>query len=234
LIAAAGSGQRLGAGGPKAFVQLAGRPLLDHALGAVAASATIDRVVVASPAGHEAEAEELLAGHDRLRGAVLAGGDSRAASVRAGLEAVADELVLVHDAARPLAPPSLFDAIVGRLRDDPDLAAVIAAAPIVDTVKRSVDRHDPGAGPGQVEATLGREHLWAAQTPQGCRTEALREAQRAAEAEGRLAAATDEAALIEALGGAVLLERSAAENLKVTDANDLRVAEALLRARSRV
>jgi 2-C-methyl-D-erythritol 4-phosphate cytidylyltransferase len=223
VIAAAGSGERLGAGGPKAFVELAGKPLLAHSLEAIAAAQRISAVVIAAPPGPALEqARALLAQRPALDGVVVAGGPSRAESVALALAHVETELVLVHDAARPLAPPALWDAIVARLEQDPDLAAVIAAAPVTDTIKRA----EPGAE--IVTGTIAREGLWAAQTPQGFRVTALREAQETARSQGRLAGATDEARLIEEAGGRVTVEPAPTRNLKVTTADDLLIAAALL------
>jgi 2-C-methyl-D-erythritol 4-phosphate cytidylyltransferase len=208
--------------------------LLDHSLAAIAASETLTEVVIAAPsADHRQRARELLAGHAGLSGEVVEGGATRAESVARALTAVDGELVLVHDAARPLAPPALFDAIVARLGAEEGADAVVAAAPIADTVKRSREPHDDAAL-GIVASTVSRDDLWIAQTPQGFRVERLRAAQRRAEEAGELAAATDEAGLIEAGGGIVLLERSPASNIKVTDAADLRLAGALLAGSGRV
>lgn len=228
MIAAAGSGERLGAGGPKAFVELAGRSLLEWSLAAAAEAAATQALVVAAPDGFEEAAEAVIAAAaPDLAAQVVPGGASRAESVRRAIEVVATDLVLVHDAARPLAPTALFDAIVRRLEREP-AAAVIAAAPIRDTVKRAAGEAT------RVECTLAREHLWSAQTPQGFRVEALRAAQAAAEQAGELAEATDEARLIERAGGEVLLEEAPAYNVKVTTAEDLVVTEALLAVRGRV
>src|SRR5204863_7675754 len=129
VIAAAGSGERLGAGGPKAFVELGGRPLVEWSLDAFARAESVGTVIVAVPAGSV----------DRVGdGAVaVAGGASRSESVAAGLERVETELVAVHDAARPLVTKALIDELVAELLDRPDAAAVIAAAAITDTVKRA-------------------------------------------------------------------------------------------------
>jgi len=207
--------------------------LLDHSLAAIAASETLTEVVIAAPSADRQRAHELLAGHAGLSGEVVEGGATRAESVARALTAVDGELVLVHDAARPLAPPALFDAIVARLGAEEGADAVVAAAPIADTVKRSREPHDDAAL-GTVASTVPRDDLWIAQTPQGFRVERLRAAQRRAEEAGELAAATDEAGLIEAEGGIVLLERSPASNLKVTNAADLRLAGALLAGSGRV
>lgn len=228
MIAAAGSGERLGAGGPKAFVELAGRPLLEWSVAAAAGAASIQALVVAAPGGFEEAAEAAIAAAaPDLAAQVLPGGASRAESVRRAVAVVETDLVLVHDAARPLTPAALFDAIAGRLGRE-SAGAVIAAAPIRDTVKRAA------GGSARVEETLAREQLWAAQTPQGFQVEVLRAAQEAAEQAGELAGATDEACLVEAAGGEVLLEEAPAHNVKVTTADDLAVAAALLDARGRV
>ena len=215
VIAAAGSGERLGAGDPKALVPLGGRPMLAWSLAACAAAATVGPVVVAAPADHlgEIEGEE-----DGVT--VVAGGESRSESVARALEAVETELVVVHDAARPLVTAGLIDAVVGALEDDPSLAGVVAAAPVTDTVKEAGESL-------RVQRTLDRSGLWAAQTPQAFRAAGLREA--AAQAD--LAAATDDSMLVERAGGPVLLHPAPAENLKVTSALDLRVAELLIAER---
>lgn len=233
MIAAAGSGERLAAGGPKAFVELAGRSLLERSIAAIADSVAISSLIIAVPAELVGTAQAALEDGPALPLTVLSGGASRAESVRLAVEAVDAELVVVHDAARPLASPELFDAVVARLAAEPDADAVIAAAPLHDTVKRSAARND-GAEPGEVAETLAREHLWAAQTPQAFRVSALRAAQQRAQAEGRLEQATDEAGLIELAGGRVLLEPAPAHNLKVTTAADLRIAAAILDALGRV
>jgi 2-C-methyl-D-erythritol 4-phosphate cytidylyltransferase len=179
---------------------------------------------VAVPAGSE----------DRVRdGAVaVAGGASRSASVAAGLERVETELVAVHDGARPLVTPELVDGLVAELLDHPDAAAVIAAVPITDTVKRASEGRSaerPRRGAFTVAETVDREELWAIQTPQVFRTAALRDALGTEPA--RIAAATDDAMLVEQAGGTVLLQPSSVENLKVTTPLDLRIAELLLAER---
>jgi len=201
--------------------------LLAWSLEATAAAASIRSVIVAAPAGDGCErASALIAGMPGLHAEVVAGGVTRADSVLAALELTGTDLVLVHDAARPLAPPALFDAIVARLEAEPGADAVIAATPVADTIKRE------DGDSRRVAETVSREGLWAAQTPQGFRADALRDAQVAAAAAGTLVEATDEARLIEAAGGIVLIEPAPAANLKVTTPDDLLVAEALLRGLS--
>jgi 2-C-methyl-D-erythritol 4-phosphate cytidylyltransferase len=220
IVAAGGSGERLRPGlpangragpppPPKAFTAVAGRPLLDWSLDVL--SAACDRVVVAVPAGHEAPP-------DRVRG-----GPSRSASVRLALEAAPEaETVVVHDAARPLLTRDLVDRCLAALRDGRSDGA-IAAAPVIDTVKEA-DRD------GRVLRTLERSALWAVQTPQVFRAEVLRRALDVDDS--KLAAASDDASLVEAAGGSVTVVEAPRENLKVTTAFDLTVAESLLVARS--
>jgi len=162
--------------------------------------------------------------------ATVAGGATRSESVAAGLSLVETEVVAVHDAARPLVTPELIDELVAKLFDRPDAAAVIAAAPLTDTVKRAGEARPakgefPPGGPTVAE-TVSRDHLWAAQTPQVFRTQALREALDADPR--RIAAATDDAMLVEQAGGKVLIHPSSPQNLKVTTPLDLRVAELLV------
>jgi 2-C-methyl-D-erythritol 4-phosphate cytidylyltransferase len=214
VIAAAGSGERLGAGGPKAFVELAGRPLLDWSLDAFREAAFIKEIVVATPPGEEGAVAE--------RGVLgVAGGQHRSGSVANALELAGEEIVVVHDAARPLVTPKLINAVVDRLASDQEAAGVIAAAPVTDTIKQA-------SGEGVVERTLDRAGLWAVQTPQAFRADVLREALSDPDS---LPEATDDAMLVERHGGRVLIHEAPADNLKVTTPLDLRVAELLLSQR---
>jgi 2-C-methyl-D-erythritol 4-phosphate cytidylyltransferase len=208
VLVAAGSGERLGAGRPKAFVVLAGRPMLEWSLDALRA-AGIDDVVVALPPGERAP--------DGCIG--VAGGATRSASVRAGLAAAPPGDVVVHDAARPLVPASLFAATLAAL-EDADCA--VAAARVTDTIKEAGDDR-------RVTATLDRARLWAIQTPQAFRRAMLERALDVGD--DVLAAATDDAALVERAGGRVVVVESSPANFKVTTAHDLAVADGLLRQR---
>jgi 2-C-methyl-D-erythritol 4-phosphate cytidylyltransferase len=204
IVPAGGSGERLGADRPKAFVVCAGRPLIEWSLDVL--GAVCDRVVVAAPQGYDE-------GPDRVRG-----GESRSASVRKALEAAPEASVyVVHDAARPLVTRELVERCVAALV--PGVDGAIAAVPMTDTVKEA-------APDGRVMRTLDRSALWAIQTPQVFRADMLRRAlQRDAAA---LAAAPDDAALVDEAGGVVTVVESFPENLKVTHESDLRIAEALL------
>jgi 2-C-methyl-D-erythritol 4-phosphate cytidylyltransferase len=207
-LVAAGSGSRLGASVPKAFVELAGRPMIEWSLDALRA-AGIGEIVVALPEGASAPS-----------GCIgVRGGATRSASVRAALAAASPGDIVVHDAARPLVEPELFTRVLAAL-DSSDCA--IAAAPVTDTVKEAVD--------GVVTATLDRSRLWAVQTPQAFRRAVLEAALAVDEA--ILARATDDAWLIERAGGTVRVVESSPANLKVTTPHDLRVADMILRART--
>ena len=212
LVVAAGRGERLGSGGPKAFVALAGRPMLDWSIDALRQVAAVEQIVVALPEGFESP-----------QGTVgVVGGAARSQSVLNAL-AAADpraEVVVVHDAARPLVSAELIEACIAALDQDGRWDAAIAAAPVKDTVKRSAD------GISVLE-TPPRSELWAVQTPQVFRREALESALGRPEAE--LAAASDDAMLVEANGGRVRLVHCESENFKVTTAADLALAEQLLR-----
>lgn len=213
LIVAAGSGERLGADRPKALVEVAGRPMLQWSVDALRRVAGIERIVVALPPGVAAPAGTIG----------VIGGAVRSDSVRRALaEAGEEEVVLVHDAARPLLTASLAAEVLAALAADPHADAAIAAVPETDTVKR--------VGPdGAVHETLERSSLWAVQTPQVFRRAALERALAVDERE--LARATDDASLIERAGGRVIVVAASDENLKVTTPLDLRVADMLLRSR---
>jgi 2-C-methyl-D-erythritol 4-phosphate cytidylyltransferase len=204
IVPAGGSGERLGADRPKAFVVCAGRPLLEWSLEAL--GSVCHRVVVAAPEGYDEGPDRVL------------GGDSRSASVRNALAAAPEATIaVVHDAARPLVTRDLVERCVEAL--EPGIDGAIAAVPMTDTVKEA-------ASDGRVVRTLDRSSLWSIQTPQVFRAEVLRRAlQRDATA---LAAATDDAALVEDAGGVVRVVEAFPENIKVTRESDLRIAEALL------
>jgi 2-C-methyl-D-erythritol 4-phosphate cytidylyltransferase len=201
--------------------------MVEWSIAAFRAAAGVRSIVVACPPGHVHD----LGGHDL---AVVSGGATRAESVANALEAVGTELVAVHDAARPLVTPELIEGVVATLVADPEADAAIAAVPVTDTIKRAPSRQMKDSRPdgGQeasfcVAETVDRSELWAAQTPQVFRVEALC---AALEADPAVAAeATDEAMLVEAAGGRVLIHPSPHENLKVTTPLDLRVADLFLR-----
>jgi 2-C-methyl-D-erythritol 4-phosphate cytidylyltransferase len=200
--------------------------MVEWSIEAMRACESVRSIVVAAPPGHAHD----FGGLDLT---VLSGGATRAQSVANALEAADTELVAIHDAARPLLTPELVEELVARLVAAPEAAGVIAATPVTDTVKRAAPRTRPIEPVSieqkmglAIESTLDRSLLWAAQTPQVFRADALRAA-LAVGAEVR-DAATDEAMLIEAAGGTVLIHPASPENLKVTTPLDLRLAELLL------
>jgi 2-C-methyl-D-erythritol 4-phosphate cytidylyltransferase len=212
LIVAAGRGERLGSDRPKALVTLGGRTMLEWSVEALRSVPGVERIVVALPADALAEAPEgTLA---------VAGGAVRSASVREALRACPDgDPVVVHDAARPLAPARLFSRAIERLEAS-GADAVVAAAPVSDTIKEVSDGHT-------VTRTLDRSRLWAVQTPQVFRREALKRALMGA-SDSVLAGATDDAWLVEQAGGVVEVVESSPANLKITTPTDLTLAELLL------
>jgi 2-C-methyl-D-erythritol 4-phosphate cytidylyltransferase len=202
VIVAAGWGERFG--GPKQFAELGGARLVDHAI--ATAAATCDAVVLVVPDAADWRGAEV--------DALVTGGTTRAESVRAGLGAVplGADVVVVHDAARPLATAALFHAVVAAVRDGADGA--VPGLAVTDTLKRVDDV--------RVTATVDRVGLVAVQTPQAFRVGILREAHAAG------ADATDDAALVEELGGAVVVVPGDPRNVKVTGPADLMIAAALL------
>jgi 2-C-methyl-D-erythritol 4-phosphate cytidylyltransferase len=224
LIVAAGSGERLGAGRPKAWVELAGRPLLAWSLRALSATSHVERVVIAIPPGMAAAKAREGLGPAGQAAEIVEGGASRSDSVRRALVAAGGSgEVLVHDAARPLLTAAIAVRVIEALLADGQADAAIAAAPVTDTIKRA------GPGGGEVRETLDRGELWSVQTPQVFRREALERALGVDEQ--TLSTATDDAWLIERSGGRVIVVPCPADNLKVTTPLDLRLAALLLAER---
>jgi 2-C-methyl-D-erythritol 4-phosphate cytidylyltransferase len=195
IVPAAGAGERLGADVPKAFAVLGGRPMVEWSLDVL--REVCDRVVVAVPPDRVAPPD------------YVAGGATRSESVRNALDAAPEAtVVVVHDAARPLVTVELVRRCLDALEG---VDGVIAAVPVTDTVKEVED--------GVVVSTPDRGRLWAAQTPQVFRADALR---------GAAGEATDDASLVELMGGSVRVVEGMRENFKVTSPLDARVAEMLL------
>jgi 2-C-methyl-D-erythritol 4-phosphate cytidylyltransferase len=219
IVVAGGEGSRLGAERPKAFVRLAGRPLLAYAIDLLDDHAAVDRVVLVVPAEWE-EPATLLA--DQLAAgkvaAAVPGGETRALSVAAGLAEVpaGAGAILVHDAARPFASAELVDRLLAALADHD---GAIPCVPVTDTVKRVVD--------GRVVETPARAELRSVQTPQAFRAAALRAAFAPPEQEWR--DATDCASMVEAAGLTVAAVAGDPGNVKITTGDDLARAEERLR-----
>ncbi|GAA0895814.1 2-C-methyl-D-erythritol 4-phosphate cytidylyltransferase [Virgisporangium aurantiacum] len=214
LVPAAGAGVRLGPGIPKALRELAGEPLLVHAVRRLGAAPSVGQIVVAAPAGDVEAVRELLAPVGAVD--VVAGGASRQASVAAALRAADASLgiVLVHDAARALTPPDMIERVAAAVRSG--LPAVIPVLPVVDTIKQVDDA-------GRVVGTVDRAVLRAVQTPQGFLRAVLVAAHEAAVDEH-----TDDAGLAEKLGVPVHTVPGDEVAMKITRPLDLRIAAALL------
>lgn len=213
IVPAAGSGERLAAGVPKAFVHLGGLTLIERAIAGLRESGVVDGVVVAVPPARTDEAS-LILGDPGYEITVVSGGSDRTESVRAALEAAGDaDFVLVHDAARPLTPPTLIARVVEALQAGN--TAVVPALPLADTIK-AVDAN------GVVLGTPERAGLRAVQTPQGFTTEVLKRAY------GRTGLFTDDASMVESLGGQVQTVAGDPMAFKITTPMDLVLAEAVL------
>jgi 2-C-methyl-D-erythritol 4-phosphate cytidylyltransferase len=216
IVVAAGSGARVGADEPKAFLTIGGRPIVAVAVEEALSSPSIGAVVVVAPAGSEERMREVLA--DVAPGVVIVtGGATRQESVRAGLVAVPDDadIIVVHDAVRPFAAPGLFSEVVEEVSSGAD--AAVPALPPADTVKRVRD--------GVVLSTESRDDLALAQTPQAFRADLLRAVhERAVEDDLEV---TDDAALFELAGARVVTVPGDPMNFKITTALDLARADAL-------
>jgi 2-C-methyl-D-erythritol 4-phosphate cytidylyltransferase/2-C-methyl-D-erythritol 2,4-cyclodiphosphate synthase len=211
ILVAAGSGSRFGAETPKQFLRLAGQPVIRHAAHALAA-----HVDLLQPVGDATAIETALAGLPHLP--PVPGGATRQASVLAGLEALENagpDVVLVHDAARPVVPPGTIPALLAALGG---AAGAIPALPVADTLKRVAD--------GIIAETVPRDSLFRAQTPQAFRYSILLAAHRSKPA----ATATDDASLLEAVGVPVAIVPGADDNIKLTYAEDLPRLERVLTA----
>ncbi|MDP9393476.1 MAG: 2-C-methyl-D-erythritol 4-phosphate cytidylyltransferase [Actinomycetota bacterium] len=222
LVPAAGKGERLGPGTPKALRPLGGVPMLVHAVRVLACARNVDLVVVAAPADDVVPVRRLLADHAvgaEVR--VVAGGATRQDSVRRALDSLPPDVdvVLVHDAARPLVPVEVVEAVASAVRSGSP--AVIPVVPVVDTVKRVAED-------GSVAETVDRSVLRAVQTPQGFGRDVL----EAAHAAGATAYdVTDDAELAERAGVGVRTISGSEEAFKVTRPLDLVLAEAVLARR---
>ncbi len=217
IIVAAGSGTRLGRGEPKAFVSVAGRAMLSYSLGTISKVSPIFEAVIAVPAGMESAARhEVSTAGLTIPVKITPGGAERQDSVRIALALTSaeSELVIVHDAARPFATAALFQACLEAAARS---GGAIAAIPVADTLKR--------ARGNTIESTVARAGLWQAQTPQAFRRVSLVDAHARAMRENLTA--TDDADLAERAGVRVEIVEASALNLKITTADDLRLAESL-------
>lgn len=226
VIPAGGTGSRFGHTRPKQFLELAGKPVLIRTCQAFLELERIQTVVVVVPADYAAYTDELLRTHvsleHRLRLQITNGGSTRQESVQAGLTMlpVETDLVLVHDAARPLVDrETILRCLNGAVR----FGAAIAAVPVKDTLKQVKDD-------GSIVSTIDRSHIWQAQTPQAARRTLLEQAFARAASTGFVG--TDEASLLEAAGIPVQVVEGSEYNSKITRPEDLQMAEALLMQRN--
>ena len=222
LIAAAGSGRRMGASGNKLLLDLAGRPVLAWTLDAVLACPAISWIgIVGQPIDADPIAAIIAAAKPDRPLRWILGGDSRQESVRRGLEALPAEAsgVMIHDGARCFVEAELLERCASAVQAG---RAVIAATPVTDTIKQVADD-------GTITATPERSGLWAAQTPQGFPVAQLRQAHATASAEGWTV--TDDAALFERLGLPVQVLAAPASNIKLTTRFDLSIAAAVIASR---
>ncbi len=238
VIPAAGSGRRFGAGElPKQYISIAGRTMLEWACSVFAGDSRCAGAAFALAAGdpHWPAVRQKLAAAGLANILEAPGGAERVDSVRNALRALSsmaapDDLVLVHDAARPCLERADLEALLAAAAGCSDGA--LLAAPLADTLKRGEAESAPGGagGAARVAQTLPREHLWRALTPQAASYSALLAALDNAKALGRVP--TDEAQALEWMGAKPRLVTGAAANLKVTTADDLRIAKALLEPRA--
>jgi 2-C-methyl-D-erythritol 4-phosphate cytidylyltransferase len=220
IVPAAGAGVRFGGAVKKQFIALNGLPILSHTLRALAASKALSAIIVVVPPGEELRGQEALElARIDLETEVVPGGQARQDSVYIGLQRAKAEtdLVLIHDGVRPFVSREVVLATIEAAKE---WGAAIAAVPVIDTIKR-VDTD------GFVVETLQREQLWSVQTPQVFRYALLMRAHRAIREGGIVA--TDDAALVERIGGMVKVVRGSYENLKITSEEDLPLAGLILK-----
>ena len=220
LVPAAGRGERLGPGAPKAIREIAGTPMLVHAVKALAASPVVDVVVVAAPSDYREDVGSLLQPQEfSAEVFVVAGGESRSESGARALIALPDDVdvVLVHDAARPLVPLEVITNVVAAVRNGH--AAVVPVVPLVDTIRTVT-------GDASLGATVSRDSLRAVQTPQGFTRDVLQRAHAEVDAP-----VTDDAGMVERLGVAVHAVDGHEDAFKVTRPLDVVLAEALIEHR---
>lgn len=228
LIPAAGLGARFStSSGNKVFAPLSGQSLLRHTVAVFANHPSIDGIVVVTGASDVKRCREILSGLDKVM-AVVAGGATRQESVGVGLFALGaapDDVILVHDGARPLVTAALIDLCIDSVQA---YGSAVAALPVSDTLKSVSAEHAASASP-LISGDVSRNGLWAVQTPQAFRYQTLLNAHVTARADDYVG--TDEASLVQHLGEPVHLVMGSTDNIKVTRGEDLALAEAILTTR---
>jgi 2-C-methyl-D-erythritol 4-phosphate cytidylyltransferase len=225
IIVAGGVGSRFGHSEGKQLVPIAGRPMLAYAVDAFRQAMSVGHVVLVCHPDRVAEYRDAVAGDgEGTTVTVVPGGDTRQDSVASGLRHMPDgfDVVAVHDGARPLVSAEVIDAAVRRLDESDGIDGVVVGHPAFDTLKV--------VGEGVIEGTPDRSRYWVAQTPQVFRTEVLLEAHARATSRGEIG--TDDASLVEGLEGKVVMFEGPRDNFKVTVAEDVALAEAVLRFRA--
>ena len=226
VIAAGGTGERLGRPGGKQLVPAAGRPILALTLEAFDTSPSIDGIVLVCDRGRGSEYAAACDAPSVLGkvATVVDGGQTRQASVASGIAAVPDDadVIVIHDGARPLVTPGLIEAALETLAADPRSDGGVVGHPVFDTLKIVGDD-------GIIVGTRDRGALWVAQTPQVFRAERIRAAFAAAERDGYVG--TDDASLVERIGGRVVLVNGPRSNIKVTVPEDVVIVDAIARSR---
>ncbi len=219
IIPAAGSGKRMGAGRNKLFIEVAKRPVILHTLDVFECDRHCKKIILVIQPGDEKYFKDILTGHlEHGKIEFVFGGDERQHSVYNGLIAASEEIILVHDGARPFIRQQTINRLVQSAHDN---GAAIAAVPVKDTIKR--------ADQNQVVETVDRSGLWQIQTPQAFRLPILMSAHKQAKEQDFLG--TDEASLVEKIGLPVMIIESDYDNIKLTTPEDLYFAEAILAKR---
>lgn len=223
IIPAGGAGKRMGESTPKQYLQLAGVPLLAHTLKIFQDTSSIDTVILAVPGEDIAAVRENIVEKYSLFkvGEIVAGGKERQDSVRNGLEKIGEDvdIVVIHDGARPLVTSPVLEMAISSAKER---GAVAVGVPVRDTIKRTDEK-------GQVDRTVSREGLWLTQTPQIFQKDLIVDAYRRAYEEGYYG--TDDASLVERIGGTVWMVPGILENVKVTTRDDLGFCEMVLHCR---
>ncbi len=215
IIVAAGSGLRLGAKIPKAFVKINGKAMLEYSLEAYQNCKHINEIILVKPPSYQFNGLKYFDHFSKLA-AIVSGGKERLDSVRAGINSLSPktDMVLIHDAARPLIKPDQIEAVISAARKHD---AAILATPVTDTIKK--------AGKGWIKGTVDRSDLWKAQTPQGFRKEILERSHF----NQRTRSVTDDSQLVEMIKGKVFIVPGDDGNIKITTPFDLEIAACLLK-----
>lgn len=219
IIPAAGSGKRMGAGRNKLFIEVDGRPIILHTLDVFASDLHCEKIILVIQPSDESYFREIMYGHPSSAKAIFVyGGEERQHSVYNGLKAASEQIILVHDGARPFIRQQTIGRLVQAAHDS---GAAIAAVPVKDTIKRADQK--------RVVETVERSGLWQVQTPQAFHLPILISAHEQAKERGYLG--TDEASLVEKVGLPVMIIESDYDNIKLTTPEDLYFAEAIMAKR---